>query len=443
MSITDEKEGVTNDLETWLSKWKLSRYSEKLSEEGIESPQDFKYIKSNQDFEALMNKLGDIPFMHRQKFKDAWSSIVPIKQKDVQIHFLTDNDRKIMDKLYQRYSHISEDINIVQNANNEFNESVINAKKKVNDSLDKLISVINNKRQELLNNIIAIHDRNKKIYGDKLSILDKMSKLCLYNKEQFECVACDKNISSTDRLKKLNKLLSVNINEETDEKKQEVDNYNNYKIIGDKCVYPGQICVKINEDAVNDVINSFVSIECKQITTEWKLKKNYKDEIAIDWSKATKLNLQGGTGGKSGETKYVVNNIVVESSHPVFTNSNYYYIPYMFDGNTTTNQAWASMWLPNGPKDQILTFTFPTAIKLSHISAYSCTGTGCGTHKYGVDYFCDNKWEMLCTDIDTKDDKIGFERRHKVQKVVTKIRFNFEMIIYYISMSEIDFFVVE
>eukprot|EP01084_Bolivina_argentea_P270666 460292_1 len=94
------------------------------------------------------------------------------------------------------------DINVVQKANNDFNQSAVNAKQVINEWLDKLISTINSKRQKLLTKIDAIHYRNKKLFAEKLDKLNKMNKLCLDNKEQSESVACDKSFGSTKRLQK-------------------------------------------------------------------------------------------------------------------------------------------------------------------------------------------------------------------------------------------------
>eukprot|EP01083_Nonionella_stella_P315973 1143274_1 len=370
---TDQKEGMS-ELGSWLAQWRLSQYEDKLKQHGIEFKEDFKYIKSAHDFEELIAKLGDVPFMHSKKFKDAWSTIVPVDERtsDVQIHFLGDDERQVMDKLYQRYSEISTDINTVQKANNDFNSSVVASKKTVNDYMDELVCTINTKRQQLLEKIDLIHDQNKKLFVQKLDTLDQMNKLCSYNKEKFEIIASSKGMSSAERLKKLQQLLSMNVDHlNEDEKKAENDNYDNYKIIGDQCVVAGAVTVNIDKDA-NSLVDSFVAIVCDQVKTDWKMKRNYAGPDSADWSKAEQLNLRGGTGGKSAEKKYVVDNIIVEASHPVHNSGTNYYIEYMFDGNTTTDNSATHMWLTSAVKDQTLTFTFPSSIQLSHIMAYSC-----------------------------------------------------------------------
>lgn len=60
------------------------------------------------------------------------------------------------------------------------------------------------------------------------------------------------------------------------------------------------------------------------------------------------LNLSGGSGGLSGQAVYTApNGITVTSSRVVYTNSNYYYMRYLFDGITNSSAA-TSYWLTNG-----------------------------------------------------------------------------------------------
>eukprot|EP01084_Bolivina_argentea_P175771 304319_1 len=125
-----------------------------------------------------------------------------------------------MDKLYQRYSEISTDINTVQKANNDFNSSVVASKKTVNDYMDELVCTINTKRQQLLEKIDLIHDQNKKLFVQKLDTLDQMNKLCSYNKEKFEIIASSKGMSSAERLKKLQQLLSMNVDHLNEDEKK-------------------------------------------------------------------------------------------------------------------------------------------------------------------------------------------------------------------------------
>ena len=112
---------ATDELRQWLDKLELGKYEDKLRKQGIQSPDDFKYIKSKKKFNELVNKLqlGDVPFMHALKLQAAWTSIVPEteQQSVAQIHFLDDEEKDILNKLCDRYTHVSNDITAVQKAN--------------------------------------------------------------------------------------------------------------------------------------------------------------------------------------------------------------------------------------------------------------------------------------------------------------------------------------
>lgn len=70
-----------------------------------------------------------------------------------------------------------------------------------------------------------------------------------------------------------------------------------------------------------------------------------------------KLELKGGTGGKSGQNVYTApNGVIVTSSAPVYTNTNYYYMEYMFAG--TTGSGVNEYWLTSSSGNQTLIFDF-------------------------------------------------------------------------------------
>ena len=99
MALLATGDGENNTLKQWLDKWKLGKYEDKIREQGIEAPDDFKYIKSKVQFDQFVSKLGDIPFMHTLKLQDAWTSIAPEteqQQSRAQIHFLGDNEKEIL-----------------------------------------------------------------------------------------------------------------------------------------------------------------------------------------------------------------------------------------------------------------------------------------------------------------------------------------------------------
>ena len=110
-------------LRAWLDEWDLGKYEQKIREQGIKSPNDFKYIKSKAQFDELVLKLGDVQWMDVLKLQDAWSTKVPttLQQPAPQIHFLGDEEKKILDALSRRYVDVSNDIDAVQKANNGTN----------------------------------------------------------------------------------------------------------------------------------------------------------------------------------------------------------------------------------------------------------------------------------------------------------------------------------
>lgn len=70
-----------------------------------------------------------------------------------------------------------------------------------------------------------------------------------------------------------------------------------------------------------------------------------------------KLMLGGGTGGTAGQAVYTApNGVIVRSSSPTYTNSTYYYMGYMFNGNNSSSDA-AQYWLTTG-SPATLTFDF-------------------------------------------------------------------------------------
>eukprot|EP01084_Bolivina_argentea_P050614 93089_1 len=71
------------------------------------------------------------------------------------------------------------------------------------------------------------------------------------------------------------KIVTSNDNDNDDEKKMENNNYDNYKVIGKKCIIPGKINVNIDQKSFDNFINSFVTINCDDITKDWKMAQMY------------------------------------------------------------------------------------------------------------------------------------------------------------------------
>eukprot|EP01084_Bolivina_argentea_P037824 69951_1 len=235
-----ETEGA-DALEEWLSKWDLSQFSQQLKTHGISSPDDFKYIESVDQFQELLSSLNNIKFMEKCKLKKAWKSIVPNPEKPpVQIHFLGDKEKIILNILNERFNQLSKDIDYVKKSFNEFNESIVASRKNVNKNADQMILMINNKRKDLLTRIDLIKDKNEKVFNDKLEKLGKMNESIKNSKEQFIKIAANTNITSTERLQQLQKLLATNIDLANDDEKKNNDN-NFFNEIGNQCVIPNKI----------------------------------------------------------------------------------------------------------------------------------------------------------------------------------------------------------
>lgn len=87
-----------------------------------------------------------------------------------------------------------------------------------------------------------------------------------------------------------------------------------------------------------------------------------------------KIDLSGGTGGTSGQTTYTApNGVIVTSSAPVYNNSNYYYMGYLFNNTITQNNSQpTTYWLTSSSGNQTLTFDFQKLLPLniSQINVY-------------------------------------------------------------------------
>jgi hypothetical protein len=82
-----------------------------------------------------------------------------------------------------------------------------------------------------------------------------------------------------------------------------------------------------------------------------------------------KMNLRGGSGGTTGQKVYTVAGVAtVTSDNPTYSNSNYYYMQYMFDGVYQNLNQHANYWLGQSTsQDTKFTFTFPAPVPLSMI----------------------------------------------------------------------------
>eukprot|EP01083_Nonionella_stella_P300918 1029829_1 len=254
-------------LTEWLSKWNLSDLEPQLQNNGISKPEDFKCVESKDQFQELAALLN-INFIQKCKLMKAWKSFVPNPEQSVtKIRFLGDKENKIWDTLNQRFTASSDDLQYVTKSSNAFDESVFIAKQNVNTKADKMISIINNKRKEMLSEIEVITNKNQKLFKNQLHILNDINELIISKKDEFEIIASNNDIASDERLKQLEALLVMDIDtsaHEDDEKKQP-------DTLRTQCVIPDKVSFVFDEQSFLDSVNANISVHCDDVTTEWNL----------------------------------------------------------------------------------------------------------------------------------------------------------------------------
>ena len=256
---------TSDGLSEWLAEWDLSSLSEQLTEHGISSQDDFKYIESENQFQELLSSLDGLNFLQKCKLKKAWKSILPKPTAPpVQIHILGDEEKKILNTLNERYSNLSKDIEYIRKSFNDFNESIVCSKKNVNDAVNAMIVMINKRREELLNQIAIEKEEKQQLFNKLLNALDQMNQILKKNKDSFVKIGSNDNITSTERLEKLNQLLFVT--GEDDEKKESV-----LDIVGGKCVVPDKLAFDFNQQSFATFLDSNMLIKSGDLDSEWNL----------------------------------------------------------------------------------------------------------------------------------------------------------------------------
>eukprot|EP01083_Nonionella_stella_P213278 769404_1 len=308
MSAFDDEGTVTvthshmnkDDLDEWLVKWNLTALKGALQGHGISSPEDFKFIETDKQFEELISSLDGINFMQKCKLRKAWTSIVPKPiAPSVQIHFLGDEEKKILNILNERFTDLSKDIQYVKTSFNAFNESIVSSKKHVNDSAEELISMIENRKRALLDQIESLKTEKQKLFNDKLNALDKINQMIKNNKQRFVTIGSNDNITSEERLKQLQTLLTMNVDTNDDEKQQDISHSNG---IGNQCIIPDTLSFRFNKQSLESHLRTNLDVQCTDLTTEWSLKsdsdkpkygdkchyrhKGHKDHISQEEDKA-------------------------------------------------------------------------------------------------------------------------------------------------------------
>eukprot|EP01083_Nonionella_stella_P041355 112116_1 len=198
------------ELDQWLAKWDLQNLTNHLKLKGLKSSRDFKYIKTQIHFDKLVTALGDnISFMDTCKLEDAWRSIVPKRNAaDAQVLFLGREEKNILHELNKKFNYLSNDLEYIKQSFTDFNRSVEKSTQDVNAEADKIISIINQKRNELLKNIDSIRRKNEHIYNGTLARLNKLHGMLQSNKHKFNEIAANDNIAASYRLQLLKELLT-------------------------------------------------------------------------------------------------------------------------------------------------------------------------------------------------------------------------------------------
>eukprot|EP01083_Nonionella_stella_P306508 1073738_1 len=258
-----------DDLDEWLVKWNLTALKGALQGHGISSPEDFKFVETDKQFEELISSLDGINFMQKCKLRKAWTSIVPKPiAPSVQIHFLGDEEKKILNMLNERFTDLSKDIQYVKTSFNAFNESIVSSKKHVNDSAEELISMIENRKRALLGQIESLKTEKQKLFNDKLNAIKK-------NKQHFVTIGANDNITSEERLKQLQKLLTMKVGTNDDEKQQ---NNSHSDAIGNQCVIPNTLSFTFNKQSFESHVRTNLDVQCTDLTTEWNLNLKSDDD---------------------------------------------------------------------------------------------------------------------------------------------------------------------
>jgi hypothetical protein len=139
-----------------------------------------------------------------------------------------------------------------------------------------------------------------------------------------------------------------------------------------------------------------------------------------DWSTATQMRLGGGTGGRTGECIYIpAPGIKVASSAPVYNNQNYFYMQYLFEGESTA-VSHAQYWLTTSTGAQTLSFSFerPCDIALIRVCATAYLGLVDRRCNYRITVTSLLGGARIVTGgfVDTEHDAYGSYHAHIVQE---------------------------
>jgi Concanavalin A-like lectin/glucanases superfamily/Glycine rich protein len=158
-----------------------------------------------------------------------------------------------------------------------------------------------------------------------------------------------------------------------------------------------------------------------------------------------KIPLGGGSGGQTGQTVYTApNGVTVTSSNPVWDNSNYYYMGYMFEDYVALTDEATHYWLTNSSGNTTLTFDFNSldTPKMSKIAVYPRTRNDASSNYRILGSNDGNGWEELVPWIDTST-STPYGTRHSYDINTTYRYYRFELTrngSWGATLGEIEFF---
>ena len=166
-----------------------------------------------------------------------------------------------------------------------FNESVVASKQSINSNIDKILLAVNKKRDDLLREVDDMQRKNKQVFESKLKILRQMKSICEVSKRQFESISSNQQLPMDEKRQKMQKLVSMSLanNDNDDDQKEDVSNYDHLRVIGSECTVPGVIKVQFDENAFfNTTMTSVMTVSCDNTTQQWNTKRFYGQGIQVD-----------------------------------------------------------------------------------------------------------------------------------------------------------------
>merc|ERR1719412_3475267 len=118
-------------------------------------------------------------------------------EKEPQIVFLGDEEKKILDALYKKTENISENMGALQLAINDLEKSAIECNKQIHATCDILVGQIHKKRKNLLAKVEKLKVKRREELDEMLTKLQKMNEVAKVSQVECKKVAANANVSSS------------------------------------------------------------------------------------------------------------------------------------------------------------------------------------------------------------------------------------------------------